>query len=68
VRQGISTHTAMKLSGHKTESVFRRYDIISDEDLRDAAATLDRASTKASNALVSHVATRMLPLAARSNG
>jgi integrase len=41
VRRGISTHTAMKLSGHKTESVFRRYDIISDDDLRDAAAKLD---------------------------
>lgn len=41
VRQGISTHTAMKLSGHRTESVFRRYDIISDDDIRHAAAKLD---------------------------
>lgn len=41
VRQGISTHTAMKLSGHRTESVFRRYDIISDDDIRQAAAKLD---------------------------
>ena len=41
VRQGISEHTAMKLSGHKTASVFRRYDIVSPDDLRDAARKLD---------------------------
>jgi len=44
VRQGICEHTAMKLSGHKTSSVFRRYDIVSPEDLRDAARKLDAAS------------------------
>jgi hypothetical protein len=31
----------MKLSGHKTASVFRRYDIVSDSDLADAARRLD---------------------------
>lgn len=31
----------MKLSGHLTPSVFRRYDIVSSEDLKDAARKLD---------------------------
>ena len=44
MRAGISEHVAMKLTGHKTASVFRRYDIISDGDLVDAAQMLDAAS------------------------
>ena len=37
---GITRGVAMKLTGHKTESVYRRYAIVSDRDLRAAAATL----------------------------
>lgn len=43
VRAGVSEHVAMKLSGHKTASVFRRSDVVSDADLGEAARKLDRA-------------------------
>jgi integrase len=36
-RAGVSRSTAMKITGHKTESVYRRYAIVSDADLQEAA-------------------------------
>lgn len=35
-RAGLSEHEGMKLSGHETDSIYRRYDIISDDDLTNA--------------------------------
>ena len=35
-RAGLSEHEGMKLSGHETDSIYRRYDIISDDDLTES--------------------------------
>ena len=40
IRRGIPQHLAMRISGHKTDSVFRRYAIVSPTDLREAAVKM----------------------------
>jgi hypothetical protein len=40
-RLGVAEPVAMKISGHKTASVIRRYDIVEMADLADAAARLN---------------------------
>lgn len=47
---GVSRSVGMKLTGHKTESVYRRYAIVSQSDLEDATRRLDALSDK--NALI----------------
>jgi integrase len=39
-RAGVSRSVAMRMTGHKTESVYRRYAIVVEADLREAGAKL----------------------------
>jgi len=41
IRAGIDQTVAMAISGHRTDAVFARYNITSDEDLRQAQGMLE---------------------------
>jgi hypothetical protein len=40
IRVGVAQHVVMKLCGWKTDSMFRRYAIVDDRDLRSAVELL----------------------------
>jgi integrase len=45
-RAGVSRSVAMQLTGHKTETVYRRYAIVNEADLREGVAKLNRLATE----------------------
>lgn len=51
-RSGVPRSVAMRITGHRTESVYRRYAIVSESDLADAALKLERRRERPS--LASH--------------
>jgi len=55
VRSGVSEPVAMSISGHKTRNVFDRYNIVNDQDLREAARKKQIYHEKQNNMVVDMV-------------
>jgi integrase len=61
-RAGVSRSVAMQLVGHKTESIYQRYAITNEQDLKDGVAKLAKMYQPEQTA-----ETKVLPLARKAN-
>jgi len=49
IRRGAPQKTALQISGHKTDSVFERYNIVSQADIVDAARKIEAGAKAATH-------------------
>jgi hypothetical protein len=52
VRAGVSEKIAMMITGHRTRSVFDRYDIGNERDLREATRRLEAAQRESTGPMI----------------
>ena len=52
IRRGVPQKTARTVSGHKTDAVFSRYNIVSEDDIRDAASRIEEGAKAAVSGVI----------------